>query len=51
VAEQQLREGHRDVMGLCMALADWSAELRLLEEEQRRLLNLAHGARPGSPGQ
>jgi hypothetical protein len=28
--EALLRAGHPDVEGLCMALADWSAELRLL---------------------
>jgi len=32
-----LSSGHRDVAGLCLALADWSAELRLLEEERRRV--------------
>jgi hypothetical protein len=26
-----LQAGHRDVQGLCMALSDWSAELRLIE--------------------
>ena len=26
-----LRAGHPDVEGLCLALADWSAELRTLE--------------------
>ena len=31
--EEQLRGGHPDVHGLCLALADWSAELRLLEKE------------------
>jgi hypothetical protein len=35
-AERQLKSGHPDVVGLCMALADWSAELRILEEERRR---------------
>ena len=25
-----LRSGHPDVEGLCLALADWSAELRIL---------------------
>jgi hypothetical protein len=25
-----IRAGHRDLEGLCLALADWSAELRLL---------------------
>lgn len=28
--EDQLRAGHPDVPGLCLALADWSAELRIL---------------------
>ena len=32
-AETLLRAGHPDVEGLCMALADWSAELRILEAE------------------
>ncbi len=30
-AEHQLRTGHPDVAGLCLALADWSMELRILE--------------------
>ncbi len=30
-AERLLRGGHTDVAGLCMALSDWSAELRILE--------------------
>ena len=30
-AEQCLRGGHPDVAGLCLALSDWSAELRILE--------------------
>ena len=29
--ERQLREGHPDMAGLCLALRDWSAELRILE--------------------
>jgi hypothetical protein len=36
VIEDQLCAGHPDVHGLCLALADWSAELRILEEEQRQ---------------
>jgi hypothetical protein len=32
--EDQLRAGHPDVEGLCLALADWSAELRIIEAEQ-----------------
>jgi hypothetical protein len=31
-----LSSGHRDVEGLCLALADWRAELRVLEKERRR---------------
>jgi hypothetical protein len=29
--EALLRAGYPDVEGLCLALADWSAELRILE--------------------
>ena len=29
--EAQIRAGHPDLQGLCLALADWSAELRLLQ--------------------
>jgi hypothetical protein len=31
--EAQLRAGHRDLHGLLLALADWHAELRLLQGE------------------
>jgi hypothetical protein len=31
-----LLAGHPDVAGLCLALSDWSAELRILEDEKRR---------------
>ena len=31
--EALLLAGHPDVEGLCMALADWSAELRILERD------------------
>lgn len=31
--ESLLLAGHLDVEGLCMTLADWSAELRILEAE------------------
>ena len=34
--EAELLAGNPDVEGLCMALSDWSAELRILEAEQRR---------------
>jgi hypothetical protein len=29
--EAQIRAGHPDLQGLCLALADWSWELRLLQ--------------------
>lgn len=29
--ERQLRAGNPEVQGLCLALSDWSAELRILE--------------------
>ena len=32
--EALLRGGHPDVAGLCLALSDWSAELRILEKER-----------------
>jgi hypothetical protein len=35
-ARAELLAGNPDVEGLCLALADWSAELRLLEDEKRR---------------
>lgn len=35
-AQRLLLAGHPDVEGLCLMLSDWSAELRLLVEEQRR---------------
>jgi hypothetical protein len=37
--ERLLRSGHRDLEGLLRALSDWSAELRLLQNEQRRTLD------------
>jgi hypothetical protein len=34
--EGQIRDGNPDLQGLCRALVDWSAELRILQNEQRR---------------
>lgn len=34
--EAALLAGHPDVQGLCLALSDWSGELRILQNEQRR---------------
>ena len=36
VIESQIRGGHPDIEGLCLALADWSAELRLFGGERYR---------------
>jgi hypothetical protein len=33
--EALIRAGHADLEGLCMALSDWSEELRLLEAENK----------------
>jgi hypothetical protein len=30
--------GHPDLQGLCLALSDWSKELRLIEQEMRMAL-------------
>ena len=35
VIEAELLAGNPDVEGLCLALSDWSAELSILEAEQR----------------
>jgi hypothetical protein len=29
-----IHSGHPDLQGLCLALSDWSAELRILEDEK-----------------
>jgi hypothetical protein len=34
--EAELLTGNPDVQGLCLPLSDWSAELRIIEAEQRR---------------
>ncbi len=34
--EAELLNGNPDVAGLCLALSDWSAELRILQDEERR---------------
>lgn len=34
--EREIMDGHRDAEGLCLALSDWSAELRILTHHQRR---------------
>ena len=34
--EAEIRAGNPDLPGLCLALSDWSAELRILQNEERR---------------
>ena len=34
--EAELLAGNPDVEGLCLALSDWWAELRILQNEERR---------------
>jgi hypothetical protein len=34
--EAELLAGNPDVQGLCLALSDWSAELRIIQNEERR---------------
>ena len=34
--EAELRAGNPEIAGLCLALSDWSAKLRLLNEKGRR---------------
>jgi hypothetical protein len=51
--EAELLAGNPDVAGLCLALSDWWAELRIIEAEQRQekppgLNPAAKGKQPGS---
>ena len=34
--EAEIRAGNPDLPGFCLALRDWSAELRILQNEKRR---------------
>jgi hypothetical protein len=34
--EAEIRAGNPDLQGLLLALADWHAELRILQDEERR---------------
>jgi len=36
VIEAEILSGNPDLPGLCLALSDWSAELRILQNEERR---------------
>jgi hypothetical protein len=34
--EAEILAGNPDLLGLCLALRDWNAELRILQNEERR---------------
>jgi hypothetical protein len=34
--EAEILAGNPDLQGLCLALSDWSTELRILQDEKRR---------------
>ena len=34
--QAEILSGNPDLQGLCLALSDWSAELRILQDEERR---------------
>ena len=34
--EAEIRAGNPDLPGLCLALRDWHAELRIIQNEERR---------------
>jgi hypothetical protein len=36
IIEAEIRAGNPDLPGLCLALRDWSVELRILQDEERR---------------
>ena len=37
--ERQLRGGHPDIEGLCLALHDWAQELRILERDRKEWMS------------
>jgi hypothetical protein len=39
--EAELRAGNPDVAGLCLALSDWSAELRIIQSGKRKIPGVA----------
>lgn len=45
--EALIRAGHPDVAGLCMALADWCGELRLIEGEREQKEKMPAAAEAG----
>jgi hypothetical protein len=47
VIEALIRAGHPDLQGLCLALSDWSAEVRLIEREMELKAKLPAAAGAG----
>jgi hypothetical protein len=45
--EALIRAGHPEVEGLCLALSDWCAELRLIEQEMALEERTPAGAEAG----
>jgi hypothetical protein len=43
--------GNPDIEGLCLALADWSAELRLVQNEKRRQADAQRRKKGGKDNQ
>jgi hypothetical protein len=45
--EGLIRDGHSDLNGLCLALSDWCAELRLIEQEMAQKAKMPAAAEAG----
>ena len=48
--EAALFAGNPDVAGLCLALSDWSVELHILQNEERRRADTRRRERNGTAG-
>jgi hypothetical protein len=46
--EAEIRAGNPDLQGLCLALRDWHAELRIIEDEERRQAGTRRRDRDGN---
>ncbi len=49
-AEHALLSGHLDIAGLCLALSDWSCELRILQNQESQKAAVAHSVASGGLG-
>jgi hypothetical protein len=45
--EAQIQAGHPDLDGLCLALANWSSELRLIQKESEQEAKKPAAAKAG----